>query len=117
MLEECPCCNKKLQLKLMPDYCSSGIWCANCGVNFGDPIMVFEGSIPEGLINLIQGWVWLCEEKSSVFKAGEKPYMESVLEKMGLELNRQLGQYYPSYLNLNVFPTGLFSDNPRFGED
>jgi uncharacterized protein (DUF983 family) len=62
----CPRCKKEVSLKMYPDYSSSGLWCAECGLNFAD-----IKEIPPYLKHAINGWIifydYLSSDKSHHF--------------------------------------------------
>ncbi len=49
----CSSCKHELRVRLMPDFCSSGIWCENCGVNLSPN----EIGLPNDLIERLDAWV------------------------------------------------------------
>jgi transcription elongation factor Elf1 len=51
----CPICHKQTRLTLYPDWCSSGVWCNSCGINFSRPKNDFP-KLPVDLVNAIICW-------------------------------------------------------------
>jgi|GEM_PF-5644687 len=85
---------KHERIELYPDYASSGMWCADCELGFGNPIKEFP-LIPKGLLSLIVGWndLWelATENQTQIFIKT----FDNLLIKMGLELAAQVSKYYP----------------------
>jgi hypothetical protein len=91
----CSSCKDEIVLKIFPDYSSSGIWCAHCGVNHGDPSISLP-LLPKGLVDLIDGWNLLWE-MAMEDKSLNMDYFEKRFKSMGNELARQVSKYYSCY--------------------
>lgn len=88
---KCLGCKKELNIRLMPDFTSSGMWCSNCGVEISNPK---ELAVPEGLIDLIGGWVTLWDCLCMVDpKHINKDVFDEDLRRMGVELQKQLSAH------------------------
>jgi len=87
----CSSCDQLLAVRLMPDFCSSGMWCLHCGVEISNPKEdIFP--ISEGLIDLIEGWNTLWDMACSTRELNDE-YAEKLIMRMGRELAHELGKY------------------------
>lgn len=93
---KCDVCKNEIVLKLFPDYTSSGIWCAHCGVCHSDPSLSLP-LLPKALVNMIDGWNWMWEMAMDAENKINKEHFEEVFKKMGEELARQVSEYYVCY--------------------
>ena len=91
----CPVCKKNTQIALYPDHSSSGMWCNNCGVGFGDPIESFP-EIPKDLVYAIDGWnsYWSFYYTYRKDLYGFKYFKQNFIA-MGKILAKELEKYYP----------------------
>ena len=99
--------NEHPSFHLYPDYSSCGVWCEKCGLEMGD-LEVSLPNIPKSLIDLIHGWVLLWDVITDDIEGKGKINLESVeplLISMGIELARQVNEYYPCSYNekINLF--------------
>ena len=81
------------KLVLFPDYSSSGLWCAVCGVGFGDPSKDFP-SLPRGLIDAVEVWND-CWDHWSSYGVGDKAYVQSLINSSGQYLADLVNAHYP----------------------
>ncbi len=95
IVNKCSVCDECAPLKLSPDYTASGFWCGNCGVAYGNPKVTFP-LIPEEIVNLIEGWVWLWEFAADELET-EREHFETIFRSMGKELAKQVSRYYDCF--------------------
>jgi hypothetical protein len=91
-MKKCNVCKAELNIRLMPDFCSSGMWCGECGVSYANPKKNFP-FISKGLIDLVLGWneLWdLCSTNSK--QIGVEPF-NILIRDMGKELAKQVSVY------------------------
>jgi hypothetical protein len=91
-MKKCHVCSEPLDIRLMPDFSSSGMWCASCGVCFANPKETFP-FIPAGLIDLIEGWNELWDLASMHSQEIGINAFDEIIQNMGNELARQLSKY------------------------
>jgi len=87
MIKICDNCKKTISLCLYPDYCSSGIWCKHCGVNYADPILTFS-DLPQNLVEDIQEWNDFCMSDN------RNEIVDRFLISIGHILADWMSQYY-----------------------
>jgi hypothetical protein len=94
---KCSVCKKELNIRLMPDFSSSGMWCSNCGVEISNSL---ADIVPHGLIDLIDGWValWDCLCMTDPERINKDAFDED-LRRMGIELQKQLSVYVPCWFD------------------
>jgi hypothetical protein len=88
----CHACKAELNIRIMPDFTASGMWCSNCGICFANPRKTFP-FIPKGLIDLIQGWNDFWDLISSYPGTLGYSSFQKLLDNMGIELEKQLSVY------------------------
>jgi hypothetical protein len=91
-MKKCHVCKKELNIRLMPDFTSSGMWCSECGVCFANPKETFP-FIPKGLVDLIQGWNDFWDLCSCNYSQINITYHNELIQSMGIELAKQLSVY------------------------
>ena len=84
----CPCCDKKVKMKMFGDYSSSGLWCSECGVNFAG----FDG-FPLELEHDIEMWVFIWEVLDDD-KRHRTEYMVNFLNVVGREICERINKYF-----------------------
>ena len=94
----CSACKTKLEIKLMVDYASNGIWCKNCGVELG---METLRKVPICLIDMAECWVWLWQLVQDL-PGGLDEYRKKKLLAMGQCLRWQFSEYLPCDLDINL---------------
>lgn len=83
-----PCCKKEIKLQIFPDYCSSGIWCLNCGCMLNN-----IANIPEGLINLCGIWNDLWDDQINHKEYNNDDYFVNIYMSTGKYLCELINQY------------------------
>jgi hypothetical protein len=99
----CPICHHKTKLLLCPEYSSSGIWCQECGLSFGNPKESFE-KLPEDLIKAIEGWNFYWELYNNTYiepTAESYKYFIKTFVPLGKLLSEEVNKYYECILGLN----------------
>ena len=91
---QCCVCEKKIVIDLMPDFCSSALWCPNpkCGCEISNP----RESLPklsEETISLIEIWNQFWDNQMS-HATMDKDEFKRVFENVGAHLAQEIGKKY-----------------------
>lgn len=91
MKSKCSVCGCDLMIEIFPDYASSGMWCATCGVSYGDPKASLK-MIPPELSDMVDGWNLMWEMAMEDKNLNKENFIR-IFNVMGNELARQINEY------------------------
>lgn len=80
---------KSRQVKLMPDHCSTGLWCGKCGIMLDED----NTNLPKELLTKIQEWNDLWSKEMDTNNR-----LPQEFNTMGLALAKEISQYHPCLL-------------------
>jgi hypothetical protein len=100
----CEVCEQEVKIKLLPDYCSSHMWCDNCGC----PVEFEDLSIPISLQLLIEYWGLLWDLDNTYKMHNEKirlsdSCVKRLYENGGKCIKEELSKYYECYFNKDAY--------------
>ena len=82
---------------IFPDYSSSAIWCAKCGISFCNP-KYSHPAIPDDIISLLEGWNMLWD-LASHHKGLNHDRMAERIKENGKTLAKLVNEYVPCILS------------------
>jgi hypothetical protein len=91
----CSECKKETVIKILPDYCSSSLWCHECGCE----ISFSELNISNSLALLITHWNLLWDILKTYKTRLNMNYMEKLYNETGETIEEELSKYYECYFD------------------
>jgi len=82
--------DKNSPVILYPDYSSCGMWCGNCGIEYGNPSSYFT-QLPSELIQRVNDWVlfWDVLQESTV----KLVCCNEAIIRSGIALSKEINSY------------------------